>query len=58
MFDKKMLRGKIMLDQAYGCANQYMSFIVYYLMSFLSKSYHIVIDRVVDTPGHGKNIVD
>ena len=27
-------------------------------MSFLSKSYQIVLDRFVDTPGHGKNAVD
>ena len=27
-------------------------------MSYLSKSYQIVIDRAVDTPGHGKYVVD
>ena len=27
-------------------------------MSFLSKSYHIVLDRAIDTPGHGKDVVD
>ena len=27
-------------------------------MSFLSKSYKIVLDRAVDTPGHGKYVVD
>ena len=26
-------------------------------MSFLSKSYQIVLDRAVDTPGHGKDVV-
>ena len=26
-------------------------------MSFLSKSYQIVLDRAVDTPGHGKYVV-
>ena len=30
--------------------------IAYYLMSYLS--YQIVIDRAVDTPGHGKHVVD
>ena len=30
----------------------------YYLMSFLSKSYQIVLDRALDTPGHGKGVVD
>ena len=32
--------------------------IAYYLMYFPSKSYQIFIDRSVDTPGHGKYVVD
>ena len=28
------------------------------MMSFLSKPYQIVLNRAVDTPGHGKNVVD
>ena len=27
-------------------------------MSYLSKSCQIVLDRAVDTPGHGKDVVD
>ena len=27
-------------------------------MSYLSKSYQIVLDRAVDTPGHRKDVVD
>ena len=27
-------------------------------MFYLSKSYQIVLDRAVDTPGHGKDVVD
>ena len=27
-------------------------------MSYLSTSYKIVLDRAVDTPGHGKDVVD
>ena len=27
-------------------------------MSYLSTSYQIVLDRAVDTPGHGKDVVD
>ena len=46
-----------MWDQTYGCAKQYMCSIAYYLMSFLSKSYQIVLDRAVDTPGHGKYVL-
>ena len=53
-FDKKqMIRGGTMWDQTDGCAKQYRCSIAYYLMSYLSKSYQIVLDRAVDTPGHG-----
>ena len=44
--------------QTDGCAKQYRCSMAYYLMSYLSKSYQIVIDRAVDTPGHGKYVVD
>ena len=44
--------------QTYGCTNQYRCSLAYYLMSYLSKSYQIVLDRSVDTPGHGKDVVD
>ena len=47
-----------MWDQTYGCAKQYMCYIAYYLISYLSKSYQIVLDRAIDTPGHGKYVVD
>ena len=35
-----------------------MCYIPYYLISFLSKSYQVVLDIAVDTPGHGKYVVD
>ena len=44
--------------QTDGCAKQYRCSIAYYLMSYLSKSYQTVIDRDVDTPGHGKDVVN
>ena len=47
-----------MWDQTDGCANQYRCSIAYYLMSYLSTSYQIILDRAVDTPGHGKDVVD
>ena len=53
-----MIRGRAMWYQKYGCAKQYMCFIAYYLMSYLSTSYQIVLDRAVDTPGRGKDVVD
>ena len=47
-----------MWDQTHGCAKQYRCSIAYQLMSYLSKSYQIVLDRDVDTLGHGKDVVD
>ena len=47
-----------MWDQTDVCAKQYRCSIAYYRMYFLSKSYQIVLDRDVDTPGHGKYVVD
>ena len=47
-----------MWDQTDGCAKQYMCSIAYYLMSYLSKSYQIFLYRAVDTPVHGKYVVD
>ena len=58
IFEKKqMIRGGKMWDQIYGCSKQYMCSIAYFMMSFLSKSYQIVLDKAVDTPGHGKDVV-
>ena len=46
-----------MWDQTDGCAKQYRCSVAYYLMYYLSTSYKIVLDRYVDTPGHGKDVV-
>ena len=51
-----MIRGGTMWDQTDGCVNQYRYSIAYYMMSFLSKKYQVVLDRSVDTPDH-KNMV-
>ena len=47
-----------MWDQTDVCTKQYRCSIAYYMMSYLSKSYQIDLDRAVDTPGHGKDVVD
>ena len=47
-----------MWDQTDGCTNQYRCSIAQYLMSYLSKSYQNFLDRDVDTPDHGKDVVD
>ena len=52
-----MIKGGTMWDQTDGCAKQYRSSIDYYMMSYLSKSYQIVLYRSVDTPGHCKDVV-
>ena len=41
-----------------GCANQFMCDLVIYLMTVLSSLYGITMDRVINEPGHGKNVVD
>ena len=55
---KQIIRGRTIWDQTDGCANQYRCSISYYLMSYLSTSYQIVLDRAVDTPGHRKDVAD
>ena len=47
-----------MWDQTDVCTKKQRFFIAYYLMSYLSTSYQIVLDRPVDIPGHGKDVVD
>ena len=53
-----MIKGRTLWDQTDGCAKQYMCSIAYYMMSYLPTSYKIVLDRDVDKPGHGKDVVD
>ena len=48
----------VMYEQADGCSKQYKSGTALWSMSFLSKKYKIVINRMVTAPGHGKGMVD
>ena len=41
-----------------GCAKQYRRALDIYLMTMLSYSYGIRMDSAINTPGHGKNVVD
>ena len=41
-----------------GWANQYMCTLVIYLMTVLSSWYGIIMDSVINAPGHGNNVVD
>ena len=47
-----------MCDQTDGCAKQYRCSTSYYFMSYFSTLYQKKIDRAVDTPSHGKDVVD
>eukprot|EP00978_Attheya_sp_CCMP212_P018584 scaffold51031_cov63-Attheya_sp.AAC.4 len=54
----RMKRHGTMWDQTDGCGKQYRCCITHYLLSVLFVNFQIVIDRAVDTPGHGKDVVD
>ena len=41
-----------------GCAEQYRCDLAIYLLTVLSSSYDIIIDRAINVPGHGNNVVD
>ena len=41
-----------------GCANQYMRALDKYLMTVLSSSYDIIMDRAINAPGYVNNVVD
>ena len=41
-----------------GCAKQYRCASALYLISVMSQTYSIIIDRGISAPGHGKEVVD
>ena len=41
-----------------GCAEQYRCASALYLMSVISQTHSIIIDRGISAPGHGKEVVD
>ena len=41
-----------------GCTKQYRCAKALYLLSSLASEFDIIIDRLVDAPGHGKDVVD
>ena len=41
-----------------GCVEQYRCASALYLMSVMSQTYSIIIDRGISEPGHGKEVVD
>ena len=57
---KKVLTTSLskILENTDGCAEQYICASALYLMSVMSKTYPIIIDRGISAPGHGKEVVD
>ena len=41
-----------------GCDEQYRFASALYLMSVISQTYSLIIDRVISAPGNGKEVVD
>ena len=41
-----------------GCDEQYRCASALYLMSVMSQTFSLIIDRVISAPGHGKEVVD
>ena len=41
-----------------GCAEQYRCDSALYLMSVMSQTYSLIIDRGISAPGHGKEVAD
>ena len=45
-------------EQTDGCAEQYRSCAAFFLLSALSQTFDVTIDRAIGAPGHGKDVVD
>ena len=45
-----------MSDNTDGCTNKYRCAKALYLLSCLASEFDIIIDRLVDAPGHGKDL--
>ena len=54
----KIKKNSVFLDNTDGCAKQYRSGNALFLMNVLCMKHHIIIDRAIGAPGHGKSIID
>ena len=54
----KIPRNSVFLEHTDGCAKQYRSGNALFLLNVIALKYHIVIDRAIGAPGHGKSIID
>ena len=64
-FIKKIIESRILVsgmlklwEDTDSCAKKYRHDLAIYLMAVLSSSYGIIMDREINTPGHGRNVVD
>ena len=56
---EKIIPGKSTIwEHTDGCTKQYRCAKALYLLSSLASEFKVVIDRQVDAPGHGKDVVD
>ena len=46
------------MENTDGCAEQYRCASALYLMSVISQTYSLIIDRGISAPMHGKEVVD
>ena len=51
-------KNAVILDHTDGCAKQYRSGNALYLLNVICLKYHVIFDRAVGAPGHGKSIID
>ena len=64
LFKKKLESGRLVSGKSTvweytdDCENQYMCALSIYLMTVLSSSYGVIMDRAINAPVHGKNVVD
>ena len=48
----------VVWEDTAGCAKQYVCALSKYLITLLSCSYGIIVDRAINAPGHRNNVVD
>ena len=47
-----------MWNHTYGCANHYRCALAIYILPCIALEFSIIVDRIVEAPGHKKDMVD
>ena len=55
---KQDISGCTVWESTDGCSKKYRCCSALYFLSYISFKYKIIIDRMIGTPGHGKDLVD